>query len=421
MRFTVLSFGCRANQADSCQIERDLRAGGGMPAASGSADVVVVNTCSVTAAADAASRRAIRCVARVNPRAQIVATGCYATRKPEDVARLPGVARLVPNAGKPQIAEALAPRAGMITPGLVSPGGVSVGLRPGDRGRTAYPLNVQTGCDERCAYCIVPSTRGSGRSRGVAQVVDEVRRLAAAGFREVWLTGVHLGSYGRDLAPLRRLIDLLVTLDREAAALDVTFRLSSLEPMDCSDEIIDLVAASPRFAPHLHLPLQHASDRMLETMRRPYTASRFRAIVERVRAQMPDAAIGTDVIAGFPGETERDVGELESFLREISPSYLHVFPYSDRPGTEASAMPPKVPVPVVRRRAARLRGIARELSARFADGQAGTERAALTLGEGAVALTDNYLKLRIARGRARNERVRVRILPGRPLRGEVVA
>jgi threonylcarbamoyladenosine tRNA methylthiotransferase MtaB len=416
MKFAVLSFGCRANQAESCQIERDLRAGGGVPAASDSADVVVVNTCSVTAAADAASRCAIRRVARANPRAQIVATGCYATRKPDDVARLPGVTRLVPNAGKPQIAETIAAGAERITPGVISDG-----LRPGDRGRTAYPLNVQTGCDERCAYCIVPSTRGPGRSRGVAPVVDEVRRLADAGFRELWLTGVHLGSYGRDLAPPCGLIDLLRALDREAAAIDVTFRLSSLEPMDCSDELIDLMAESPRVAPHLHLPLQHASDRILAAMRRPYTAARFGAIVERVREQMPDAALGTDVIVGFPGETDRDFGELEEFLREISPSYVHVFPYSDRPGTEACAMPSKVPAPVVRQRAERLRGVARELSARFADGQVGKERAALTLDDGAVALTDNYLKIRIARGRARNERVRVRIIPGRPLRGEVVA
>ncbi len=191
--------------------------------------------------------------------------------------------------------------------------------------------------------------------------------------------------------------------------------------MDCSDEVIDLVAASPRFAPHLHLPLQHASDAMLAAMRRPYTASRFRAIVERARERMPDAAIGTDVIAGFPGETESDFSELEGFLREMSPSYLHVFPYSDRPGTVASAMPSKVPAAVVRQRAERLRGVARELSARFAKGQAGTERAALTLDDGTVALTDNYLKLRIARGRARNQRVRVRIIPGLPLRGEVIA
>ena len=436
MRFSVLSFGCRANQAESCQIERDLRAAGGVPASSDSADVVVVNTCSVTSTADAASRRAIRSVARANPRAQIVATGCYATRKPDDLARLPGVMRLVPNAGKPQIAET-------ITSGVISgpqdredrardgsqehrrpeiaPDAMSIGLRPGDRGRTAYPLNVQTGCDEQCAYCIVPSTRGPGRSRSVAQVVDEVRRLAEAGFRELWLTGVHLGSYGRDLAPPCRLIDLVRMLDREAAALDVTFRLSSLEPMDCSDEVIDLVAHSSRFSPHLHLPLQHASDRMLAAMRRPYTAAQFRAIVERAREQMPDAAIGTDVIAGFPGETERDFSELERFLYEISPSYLHVFPYSDRPGTAAFDMSSKVPARVVQQRARRLRDVARDLSARFAEGQIGKERAALTLDDGSVALTDNYLKLRIGPGRGRNERVRVRLVSAHPPRAGVVA
>ena len=421
MKFSVLTFGCRANQADSCQIERDLRAGGGLPAGSDSADVVVVNTCSVTAAADAAARRAIRGVARANPRAGIVATGCYATRKPDEVAGLPGVWHLVRNAGKPQLAE-------IITPGVISgptgqreiaPGVIS--LRPGDRGRTAYPLNVQTGCDERCSYCIVPSTRGPGQSRGVPHVVCEVGRLAAVGFKEVWLTGVHLGSYGRDLRPQSRLIDLLRALDREAAALDMTFRLSSLEPMDCSDEIVDLVAGSPRFAPHLHLPVQHASDRMLSAMRRPYTAARFRAIVERAREKMPDAAIGTDVIVGFPGETDRDFDEQLSFVCEVAPSYVHVFPYSDRPGSEASAMPSKVAPAIVRHRAARLREVARELNLRFAERQIGRERPALTLGDGSVALTDNYLKLGIARGRARNERVRVRIVSARPLRGEVVA
>ncbi len=415
MKFSVLSFGCRVNQADSCQIERDLRAGGGLPATSDSADVVVVNTCSVTAAADAAARRAIRRVAHANPRAEIVATGCYATRRPDDVALLPGVVRLVRNSDKPRLADLITPGvAEEITPGVIS-------LRPGDRGRTAYPLSAQTGCDERCAYCIVPTTRGPGRSREVPHVVGEARRLAEAGFKEVWLTGVHLGSYGRDLTPPSRLIDLLLALEREAEALDLTFRLSSLEPMDCGDEIVDLVAGSPRFAPHLHLPLQHASDRLLSAMRRPYTAGRFRAIVERAREKMPDGAIGTDVIAGFPGETERDFDEQVSFVREVGPSHLHVFPYSDRPGSEASAMPSKVPPAVVRHRAERLREAARELNRRFVDRQVGRERPALTLEDGSVALTDNYLKLGIARGRARNERVRVRIVSAHPLGGEVVA
>jgi threonylcarbamoyladenosine tRNA methylthiotransferase MtaB len=423
MKFCVLTFGCRANQADSCQVERELRAGGGVPAASDSADVVVVNTCSVTAAADAAARRAIRGVARANPHAQIVVTGCYVTRKPDDVEHFPGVARLVPNCEKGTLAKAVL----TINPGVISaptgeitPGVVSPSLRPGDRGRTAYPLNVQTGCDERCAYCIVPRTRGPGRSRQLAQVLEDVRRLAAAGFKEIWLSGVHLGSYGRDLRPSGRLLDLLLSLDREADSLDLTFRLSSLEPMDCSEEIIDLVAGSRRFAPHLHLPLQHASDRMLSAMRRPYTAGRFRAIVERARDRMPDAAIGTDVIVGFPGETERDFEEQSTFLREVAPSYAHVFSYSDRPGADASSLPSKTPADVVRRRAGQLREVARELQQQFVVRQLGRERPALTLDDGSLALTDNYLKLGIAGGRTRNERVRVRIVSARPPRGEVV-
>jgi threonylcarbamoyladenosine tRNA methylthiotransferase MtaB len=415
MKFSVLTFGCRSNQADSCRIERDARARGGVPAAPGTADVVVVNTCSVTGAADAAARRAIRGLARANPRARIVVTGCYATRKPDDLGRLPGVVRLLPNDEKPALAAALTAQMEN------TPGVIPQSLRPGDRGRTALPLDVQTGCDQRCAYCIVPSTRGPSRSRAVAEVTADIRQAAAAGFKELWLTGVHLGSYGRDLRPGLGLLDLLTALDREASSLDVTFRLSSLEPMDCSDEIVEFVASSPRFVPHLHLPLQHASDRVLAAMRRPYTADSFRALLDRVRTRLPDAAIGTDVIAGFPGETDGDFDEQLRLLDVVAPTHLHVFPYSDRPGTEAFGMRPKVPPDVVRRRAERLRGLARRLNRRFIEGQVGLERPALTLGDGSVALTDNYLRVRIAGGRARNERVRVRISSASPLCGEVVA
>jgi len=404
MKYSVLTFGCRVNQADSCQLERELQAGGGVPAGPGTADVVVVNTCSVTAAADQAARNAIRRIARVNPRARIVATGCYATRRPAEVERLPGVARLMPNDRKTTMAGALGET-----------------LRPGDRGRTAYPLCVQTGCDERCAYCIVPSTRGASRSRPVSLALQDVRRLADAGFKELWLTGVHLGSFGRDLRPRCTLLDLLLALDRQAESMDVTFRLSSLEPMDCSAEILELVGGSPRFAPHLHLPLQHASDRILSAMRRPYTAGSYRALVQRVRERMPDAAIGTDVVVGFPGETERDFDELVGGLRDSALTHLHVFPYSDRAGTEASHMPSKVPGAVIGHRAERLRAIGRELNGRFLERQLGRERPALTLHDGSLALTDNYVKLRIAGGRARNERVRVRVVSVSPLRGEVTA
>lgn len=383
--------------------------------ASGLADVVVVNTCSVTAAADQAARHAIRQVARLNPNSRVVATGCYATRRPDEVTRLPGVVRLVPNEEKGALSRQLIAE---LSGRSRSRGAL---LRPGDRGHTAFPLRVQTGCDERCAYCIVPTTRGSSRSLPVARVLDEVRALAEAGFKELWLTGVHLGSFGRDLCPPSTLLSLLLALDRVADTIDVSFRISSLEPMDCTDEVIDLVAGSPRFAPHFHLPLQHASDRMLAAMRRPYTADACRLLLQRVRRRLPDAAIGTDLIAGFPGETDRDFEQQEASVRAWPLTHVHVFPYSDRPGTAASELPSKVPSVVVRDRAGRLRAVARELNRQFLERQVGIERPALTLGDGTLALTDNYMKLRIPRGLERNERVRVRLVSVSPARGEVVS
>lgn len=409
MKFCVLSFGCRTNQADSCRIERRMIEDGGVSSAPDTADVVVVNTCTVTAAADRAARNAIRRVARLNPRARILVTGCYAARRPDEIGRLPGVT-LLP---RPADTRPEGPRDGRATRGPA--------LRPGDRGRTAYPLRVQTGCDERCAYCIVPSTRGPGRSLPLQPVLDEVRALAEAGFRQIWLTGVHLGSWGRDLQPRRGLIDLLEALGREAEALDLTFRLSSLEPMDCSDEIVDLVAASPRFAPHLHLPLQHASDAMLAAMRRPYMYARFRETVFRVRDRIPEAAIGTDLMAGFPGETAQDFDLQLRAVGELPLTHLHVFPYSGRPGTAAAQLGARVSGAEARRRANELRAIGREKTARFYESMVGRELAALTIDDGSVALTDNYLKLAIAPGHSRNVRVRVRPTSANPPLGEVVA
>jgi threonylcarbamoyladenosine tRNA methylthiotransferase MtaB len=409
MRYSVLSFGCRTNQADACEIEREMIAAGGVSARFDTADVVVVNTCTVTASADQAARRAIRRVARLNPKAKILVTGCYAARRPDEVGRLPGVT-LLPS-GREQL--------GDFSPAKDAPRRVS--LRPGDRGRTAYPLRVQTGCDEQCAYCIVPTARGRSRSLPIRSALDEVSSLAEAGYKEIWLTGVHLGSYGRDLQPSCTLFDLLAALDREARSLDVSFRLGSLEPMDCSDEIVDLVARSPRLAPYLHLPLQHASDRMLEAMRRPYTASRYRALVGRIRERMPDAAIGSDLIAGFPGETDRDFDEQVRALQDLPLTHVHVFPYSDRPGTPAALMGPKVAGAETRLRAEQLRVIARGKTARFYERMVGKQRPALTIDDGSVALTDNYLKLAIAPGHARNERVHVRPTSANPPLADVVA
>jgi threonylcarbamoyladenosine tRNA methylthiotransferase MtaB len=279
-------------------------------------------------------------------------------------------------------------------------------------GRTAYPLRVQTGCNETCAFCIVPSTRGASQSRPLAEVRAETERLAAAGYKEIWLVGVHLGSYGRDLAAPESLAGLLRALDSVRA--DVAFRISSLEPMDCSRDIVDTVVASGRLAPHFHLPLQHASDAILRRMRRPYTFALYRDLVEYIHARLPHASIGTDLIAGFPGESDEDAEATVDAMARLPLSYLHVFPYSDRPGTEAAGMTPKVESADARRRARRLREIGARLAARFARSQVGTVRPGLTLDDGTTVLTDNFLKVSIPPGLERNVRVRVRIQSDAP-------
>jgi len=413
VRYAIVTFGCRVNQADSLRIEEDLRRRGGTAAAVAEADLVVVNTCSVTASADQGARQTIRRISRDRPSARIVVTGCYASREPAAVSALPGVVRVVTNRDKDRLVEDLwASQAldGLTTADRFGAGDGPCGeaVAPGIAGRTAFTLRVQTGCEEQCAYCIIPSTRGHGRSVPVADVVAETRRISESGFREVALTGVHLGSYGRDLEPSTTLRALLHAIDD--AGLDVIVRISSLEPMDCTPAIVELMAASGgRFAPHFHLPLQHASDRILRRMRRPYTLDHYSRLVLRIVEQLPHASIGSDMIAGFPGETDEDFDANLRYLPSSPLTHLHVFPYSERPGTEAAAMPDRVDPAVVRERGAQLREIGAGLSARFRQRQQGTVRPGLTLEDGTLVVTDNYLKVRIPPGEPRNARVRVRI------------
>ena len=419
MRYAIATFGCRVNQADSLQIEMRLRARGGTRAPVDQADLVVVNTCSVTATADHAARQMLRRVARLNPDARVVATGCYATRAGDEIAALPGSPAVVPNDEKHTIVDRLLP-AFETTAERFGDGSGACGalVSPGVVGRVAFMLRVQTGCDEPCAYCIIPSTRGRGRSLDVAHVLAAVSHAAASGFREVVLTGVHLGSYGRDLDSSCSLTTLLAALDRHPS--DVTFRISSLEPMDCSRGVVDLVVGSGRFAPHFHLPLQHASDAMLRRMRRPYTLDLYRRVVDRIRDLLPNAGIGSDLIAGFPGEREKDAHLTLDYLSGSPLTYLHVFPYSPRSGTEASGLSDRVPGPLVRERARALRAVGAELSRRFREVQVGVVRPGLTLEGGTVVLADNYLKVQVAPGCDGNERVRVRIRTAEPLAGELV-
>jgi threonylcarbamoyladenosine tRNA methylthiotransferase MtaB len=294
-------------------------------------------------------------------------------------------------------------------------------IEPGIAGRTAFTLRVQTGCAEPCAYCIIPTTRGAPQSVPVDTVLRQVERAAAAGFREIALTGVHLGSYGRDLSPPSSLIELLEALAHAPEAGRLLFRISSLEPADCTAEVVGLVAGSSCYAPHFHLPLQHAANRVLAAMRRPYTVQQYTALVADIRDRVPHAAIGSDIIVGFPGERDEDFEDLACYLEASPVTYVHVFPYSDRPGTAAAAMSGKVPGTVIRERARRVREIAGRLSSTFLASQVGSVHRALTLEDGSLVVTGNYLKVRIPPGRHRNEWVTVKVTEaGATLRGELV-
>ena len=388
MKYSVITFGCRVNQADSLAIEEQLCAGGGEAVSSDRADLVIVNTCSVTASADQGARQTIRRIARENPAARIVATGCYATRCSDEVAALPGVAEVVPNDRKLAIAIQFIE------------GHCGHALAPGLMGRTAWTLRVQTGCEEKCSYCIIPNTRGRSRSRDLDDILNEVDRVVDAGYKEIAVTGVHLGSYGRDLdgeATLASLLDVLVVRTSRSALL----RVSSLEPMDFPSEIVE------RVAPHFHLPLQHASNRILRAMRRPYTIEEYGALVADIRTRVPYAALGSDVIVGFPGETDDDFDALVQYLERSPLTHLHVFPYSDRPGTEASALPGKVHGSIVKARGERVRQISRTLQQRFRDSLVGVTRPALTIEDGSVAVTDNYIRVAVPAGHKRNEWIKV--------------
>jgi threonylcarbamoyladenosine tRNA methylthiotransferase MtaB len=395
MKYSVITFGCRVNQADSLAIEGQLRARGAEASPPGEADLLVVNTCSVTATADQGARQTIRRIVRSNPHVRVVVTGCYATRRPDELAALPNVATVVHNDDKDDLVARLD----------IQGDGPCGRLTPGIGGRTALTLRVQTGCEEHCSYCVIPQTRGTGRSRPLRLVIEDIHRAVAAGYREIAITGVHLGSYGRDLGDgcsLTTLVRLLAEWDA-----DILFRISSLEPMDCSLEIVDLVASSARLAPHFHLPLQHGCDEMLRRMRRPYSSSYYRELVGRIRDRLPHASIGTDLIAGFPGETDAAFRHCSEFVQTLPLSHVHVFPYSDRPGTPASAMTDKVDGAATRERGRQLRAIGARLARAFHASQAGTRRRALTVDDGWSAVTDNYFKIRLPVQQPRNEWVEV--------------
>lgn len=405
------SFGCRASQADGAALEAAFaekgyqRAGG-----AGSADLIVLNTCTVTATADADLRQVVRRVHHENPTAQLVLTGCYAQRAPEELAALPGVLLVVGNSDKtrlPELLEDVAPYHGRVVVGDL--GGQSVFLSAPVQGagpeRTRPNLKVQDGCNNRCSFCIIPGVRGRSRSMPLQQVLQEVRQLAER-YREIVLTGINLGRWGREPGVRSRLVDLVRTLLSET---DVArLRISSVEPMDLSDELLELMASSERIAAHIHAPLQSGSDAVLRRMRRRYRARHYADRVRRGRELMPDAAIGADVMAGFPGETEEEFAETVRLIQEMPFTYLHVFTYSERPGTPA-AEEVQVPGGERKRRTRILQALSQEKNAAFRARMVGKTLPAVTLEERCAALTSNFLKVQLAQVHPPNELVEVRI------------
>jgi threonylcarbamoyladenosine tRNA methylthiotransferase MtaB len=474
-RFYIENFGCRATQADGAALERQfLERGLERAGAARDAEIVVLNTCTVTEGADKDARASIRRLQRVNPDCRILVTGCYAQRAPEELAALPGVTWVVGNSHKHQAAEiATSSSTGFVSLAQLSatrqslvvseqepfhpvissqpppsnrerpttddqrldprrerppanPANVIVGdifahtellaapVFEAANERTRPNLKVQDGCDNRCSFCVIPYVRGQSRSLPRERVIAEVRTLVEAGYREVVISGINLGRWGRDLelssqlsavssqlrltTSDRRLVDLIRAI-LERTTLE-KLRISSVEPMDWSDELIALVAASGRIAKHAHVPMQSGSDAVLRRMHRKYRPWHYREKILKIRAAMPTAAIGADVMVGFPGETEAEFDETLRMIEQLPFTYLHVFTYSARPRTPAAEQPGQVPVAVARERNRVLRELASRKRAAFMQSLVGTVVEAITLQSGGAdfteALTDNYLKLRIS-------------------------
>ncbi len=336
----ILTFGCRLNAAES----------DAMRAMAGGLDAVIVNTCAVTAEAEAQARQAIRKAAREQPGRPILVTGCAAQISPESWAALPGVIRVIPNAQK--LDAAIWGRA-----------------RPAPPARARALVPVQNGCDHRCTFCVIPHGRGASRSVPAADVVREVRALAAQGVAEVVLTGVDIASWGADLPGAPRLGTLVRAVLRDVPEMP-RLRLSSLDPAGMDDALWRVLAEEPRFMPHLHLSLQHGAALILKRMKRRHSREDALALCRRARALRPGIAFGADLIAGFPTETEAHFSEMLDLVEEAGLSFLHVFPYSERPFTPAARMP-QLPVPLRRERAARLREAGRRAARRLFESRVG--------------------------------------------------
>lgn len=441
--YHVENFGCRASRSDGESIASGLRLRGLAEAASAeTAQVVVLNTCSVTAEADRSARAFLRRVRRQNPDVRVVVTGCYAQRAAEEIARLDGVDAVVGNSHKALVPELAFDLTGKSGEGFVPlsafasgdarvfGGGAQVYFDANfahaelaalpfasDAGQTRPNLKIQDGCRNRCSFCVIPETRGPSRSVSLAECLENVRRFVDGGGQELVLSGINLGRWGRDLSPKQKLEELVAAVLRETAL--PRLRLSSIEPMDWSSDLMDLfseyaVGDAPRLAPHAHLPLQSGSDAILRQMYRRYRPWHYAERVAAIRAAVPDAAIGADVMVGFPGETDALFEESYRFISAQPLTYLHLFPFSARPGTPAWEWQRESPVPaaVVAERMAALRSLGEEKARVFRAGFVGRMLSAVTLrgaGGATPALTANFLKIELDEGLDSNRMAGARV------------
>jgi threonylcarbamoyladenosine tRNA methylthiotransferase MtaB len=440
--FFIEQFGCRATQADGAALERQLLDRGCTSASTvAAADIIVVNTCTVTASADAQARDAIRKFHATNPAVRLIVTGCYAQRAPEELASLPGVCWVVGNSHKPQIpqlidelsivahpasaeptndffpvaalhststvpshsfvgAQHVAPRLGKILTGNIFERTefLSASVLGGEGNHTRPTLKIQDGCDSRCSYCVIPFVRGKSSSLPPDAVIHETQRLTDSGFREIVLSGINLGTYGRDLSPRVEFEDLLRRILSETSV--ERLRISSIEPLDVTQDLVNLFASTDRIAQHFHMPLQSASDRILAAMHRWYRAEHYARRVELIHERLPHAAIGADVITGFPSESEDDHAATRSLIERLPFTYLHVFSFSKRPGTQAAKLSNEVPGATIKRRARELRALSEAKASAFRQSQLGRTLRVLTLcpsddsdPHSTPALSSNYLKV----------------------------
>jgi threonylcarbamoyladenosine tRNA methylthiotransferase MtaB len=439
--FFIEQFGCRATQADGAALERQLLDRGCTSASTAAAaDIIVVNTCTVTASADAQARDAIRKLHAANPAVRVIVTGCYAQRAPEELAALPGVAWVVGNSHKPQIpqlvdalstapsaesakdffpaaalhsvspapfhsfavAQHAAPALAKILTGNIFDRSefLSAPVLGGEGNHTRPTLKIQDGCNSRCSFCVIPFVRGRSRSLPPDAVIREIHHLSETGYREIVLSGINLGTYGHDLTPRVEFEDLLRRILDETSV--ERLRVSSIEPLDVTQDLVDLFASTDRIAQHFHMPLQSGSDRILAAMHRWYRAEHYARRVELIRERLPHTAIGADVITGFPGESDQDHAATLAFIERLPFTYLHVFSFSKRPGTKAATLSNEVPGAVIKRRARELRALGEAKSAAFRQSQLGRTLRVLALipgdrnaGAYTPALSTNYLRVRL--------------------------